>query len=96
MTTCLARIVELEAGDACLKLYADYEGLYEAMLEEIEGAWLTAPSSRSRSWADVHPSEHRATGRTGGDEKRDVPDPVAGRRFALRMSEPVAESRRAG
>ncbi|MDP8952366.1 MAG: phosphatidylserine/phosphatidylglycerophosphate/cardiolipin synthase family protein, partial [Actinomycetota bacterium] len=30
--------IELESGDARLKLYTDYEGLYEAMLEEIERA----------------------------------------------------------
>ena len=30
--------VELESGDEELKLYPEYEGLYEAMIEEIEGA----------------------------------------------------------
>ena len=30
--------IQLEAGDERLKLYLDYEGLYEAMIEEIEGA----------------------------------------------------------
>ena len=30
--------VDLESSDEHLKLYLDYEGLYEAMLEEIEGA----------------------------------------------------------
>ena len=30
--------VEIESGDERLKLYPEYEGLYEAMIEEIEGA----------------------------------------------------------
>ena len=30
--------IELESGDERLKLYPEYEGLYEAMIEEIEGA----------------------------------------------------------
>ena len=30
--------VELEASDERLKLYPEYEGLYEAMIEEIKGA----------------------------------------------------------
>lgn len=30
--------VELEESDERLKLYAEYEGLYGAMIEEIEGA----------------------------------------------------------
>ncbi|MDP9474159.1 MAG: hypothetical protein M3R38_00380 [Actinomycetota bacterium] len=30
--------IALESGDGRLKLYSDYEGLYEAMLGEIEGA----------------------------------------------------------
>ena len=30
--------VELESGEENLKLYPEYEGLYEAMIEEIEGA----------------------------------------------------------
>ena len=30
--------VELESGDKNPKLYPEYEGLYEAMIEEIEGA----------------------------------------------------------
>lgn len=33
--------VDLESSDERLKLYLDYEGLYEAMLEEIEGAERT-------------------------------------------------------
>ncbi|MDP9474558.1 MAG: phosphatidylserine/phosphatidylglycerophosphate/cardiolipin synthase family protein [Actinomycetota bacterium] len=48
--------IELESGDARLKLYSDYEGLYEAMLEEIEGA-------RERIFLETFIFKHEEVGR---------------------------------
>lgn len=48
--------IELESSDARLKLYTDYEGLYEEMLEEIEGA-------RERIFLETFIFKHAQVGR---------------------------------